>query len=119
MRRQLLFSLLAAAVMTGGLVDCASAAPYHWPVQRSYCYDWNQPYAHAAYGQPVALVVPPTATMQTNWGWGVGSSRIQRLDHQFHRNHPGAGPFGGGYRTTPIWPSDTTQFGVYYVRGPW
>ena len=42
----------------------------------------------------------------------------ERLDHQFGRNYPGGG-YGGAYRTTPIWPSDTTQFGVYNVRGPW
>ena len=63
--------------------------------------------------------LPPTATLQTNWGWGVGSSRIERLDHQFMRNYPGPGPFGVPYKSTPIWPSDTTQFGVYHVRGPW
>ena len=72
----------------------------------------------AAAGQP-ALVVPPTANLQTNWGWGVASSRISRIDHQFQRNYPGAGMFGGPFRPTPVWPHDTTQFGVYYVRGPW
>jgi hypothetical protein len=45
--------------------------------------------------------------------------RISRIDHQFTRNYPGPGPFGGGFRTTPHWPQDTAQFGVYYVRGPW
>jgi hypothetical protein len=111
--------LLTAIVMTAGVAGSASALPYNWPIRRSWYYDWNKPYRHTAYGQPVALIVPPTATMQTNWGWGVGSSRLQRLDHQFHRNYPGGGPFGGPYRPTPIWPSDTTQFGVYNVRGPW
>jgi hypothetical protein len=89
------------------------------PVRRAQCYSWNYGYAHQAYGQPVALVVPPTANMQTNWGWGVGSSRVSRIDHQVQRNYPGTGPWGGPWRRTPAWPSDTTQFGVYYVRGPW
>jgi hypothetical protein len=119
MNRRFALSLLTAAVIAASVAECLAAAPNVWPVRRARWYDWNKQYAHTTYGQPVALVVPPTATLQTNWGWGVGSSRLQRLDHQFMRNYPGYGPFGGGNRTTPIWPSDTTQFGVYNVRGPW
>lgn len=120
MNRRNLFAFLAAAVIASCVIQCAVAKPYIWPVRRAQYYDWNrQRYYHTSYGQPVALVVPPTATMQTNWGWGVGSSRLERLDHQFMRNYPGAGPFGVPYKSTPIWPSDTTQFGVYHVRGPW
>jgi hypothetical protein len=89
------------------------------PVYRAQAYNWNRNYAYTDYGQPTALIVPPTAQLQTNWGWGVGSSRISRIDHQFQRNYPGNGTFGGPFRPTPVWPSDTTQFGVYYVRGPW
>jgi hypothetical protein len=92
---------------------------YMLPVKRSRWYNWNRNYAHTEYGQPVALVVPPTANLQTNWGWGVASSRISRIEHQFQRNFPGYGQFGGPFRATPVWPSDTSQFGVYYVRGPW
>jgi hypothetical protein len=98
-----------------GLCDCG----YMRPVYRSRCYNWNRNYANTEYGQPVALVVPPTANLQTNYGWGVASSRISRIEHQFQRNFPGFGRFGGPFRPTPVWPSDTTQFGVYYVRGPW
>ncbi|MEX0612722.1 MAG: hypothetical protein WD738_00605 [Pirellulales bacterium] len=101
-----------------GCCDCN----YMRPVERARWYNWNRNYAYTDYGVPVALVVPPTANMQTNWGWGVASSRITRIDHQFQRNFPGypiGAPFGGPYRPTPIWPSDTSQFGVYYVRGPW
>jgi hypothetical protein len=89
------------------------------PAYRARWYNWNRNYANTEYGQPVALVVPPTANLQTNYGWGVASSRLSRIEHQFQRNYPGSGPFGGPFRPTPVWPSDTTQFGVYYVRGPW
>ncbi len=99
--------------------NCCCDCGYMRPVQRARWYNWNRNYAYADYGQPVALVVPPTANLQTNWGWGVASSRISRIDHQFQRNFPGYGYFGGPFRPTPVWPSDTTQFGVYYVRGPW
>ena len=103
-------------VFNTGCGDCG----YMLPVRRAQSYNWNGRYAHSAYGQPVALVVPPTANMQTNWGWGVGSSRFSRIDHQVQRNYPGAGAYGfWPWRKTPAWPSDTTQFGVYYVRGPW
>jgi len=98
-----------------GCCDCG----YMKPIRRAGWYNWNRNYAYTDYGQPVALVVPPTANLQTNYGWGVASSRISRIDHQFQRNFPGYGAFGGPFRPTPIWPSDTSQFGVYYVRGPW
>lgn len=112
---------VVALAMTAADSAQAVEAPYMWPLQRAQVYNWHGRYAHSSYGQPVALVVPPTANLQTNWGWGVGSSRISRIDHQFGRNYPGYGPFGGGaaFSTLPRWPHDTTNHGVYYVRGPW
>lgn len=98
---------------------CGCDMGYMEPIRRAEWYNWNRNYAHTEYGAPVALVVPPTAQLQTNYGWGVASSRISRIDHQFQRNYPGEGQFGGPYRSTPLWPSDTIQFGVYPVRGPW
>ena len=125
----------------GGCCGCGSGGPcgggaccyntgafcdggYMLPVRRAQWYNWNRNYAYTDYGVPTALVVPPTANLQTNYGWGVASSRMSRIDHQYSRNYPGGGgpfggPFGGPARPTPVWPSDTTQFGVYYVRGPW
>jgi hypothetical protein len=112
-----------AIAAAGGGCDCWTPTccdcGYMLPVYRSRYYNWNRNYANTEYGQPVALLVPPTAQLQTNYGWGVASSRISRIDHQFQRNYPGSGPFGGPFRPTPVWPSDTTQFGVYPVRGPW
>ena len=87
--------------------------------RRAAQYNWHGNFNHSAYGQPIALVVPPTAQLQTNWSWGAPSSRISRIDHQFGRDYPGPGAGSGGYRNTPLWPADTAQFGVYYVRGPW
>jgi hypothetical protein len=103
----------------GGCCGCCCDMGYMMPIKRAEWYNWNRNYAHTEYGAPVALVVPPTAQLQTNYGWGVASSRISRIDHQFQRNYPGEGQFGGPYRSTPLWPSDTIQFGVYPVRGPW
>jgi len=95
--------------------DCG----YMKPIHRAQYYNWNRNYAYTDFGAPTALVVPPTAQLQTNYGWGVASSRISRIDHQFQRNFPGYGQFGGPFRPTPLWPSDTTQFGIYPVRAPW
>ena len=132
MLRRLALPIFAAAIACGGVnitaptasaLDCWTPtvcdAGYMKPICRSRYYNWNRNYAYTDYGQPTALVVPPTAQLQTNWGWGVASSRISRIDHQFARNYPGNGPFGGPYRPTPLWPSDTTEFGVYPVRAPW
>ena len=123
MKRRTSSILLAVAVVGVVMADCVASAsafaPNMLPVYRSRCYNWNYNYVHQQYGQPVALVVPPTVNLRTDWGWGVGSSRVAHMDHQFGRNYPGYGPYGGPYHQTPAWPSDTTQFGVYPVRGPW
>jgi len=132
MLRRLSLPIFAAAIAFGGMsasaptasaIDCWTPtvcdAGYMSPIRRAQWYNWNRNYSNTQYGAPVALVVPPTAQLQTNWGWGVASSRISRIDHQFQRNYPGNGPFGGPYRPTPVWPSDTSEFGTYYVRAPW
>jgi hypothetical protein len=68
----------------------------------------------------VALVVPPTAEVETLWGWGVGNTRIAPICHKFRRGWPGPGSYNrGAFQPTPGWPSDTDQFGIYYIRGPW
>jgi hypothetical protein len=87
--------------------------------RRAPQYNWHANYAHSEYGQPVALVVPPTAQMQTNWSWGAPSAHFSRIDHQFGRNYSYAGSQGAGFQRTPQWPSDMRQFGVHHVRGPW
>ena len=83
---------------------------------------WHGDYYYPLWGVPVALVVPPTCEYQTNYSWGVPAHRIEPIDHQFSRN-PGAvgySSFGTrGFLPPPFQPSDTNQFGVYYVRGPW
>jgi hypothetical protein len=81
---------------------------------------WHGAYYDTAWGMPVALVVPPNAENQTKMGWGVGNTRVVSIDHQFHRDYPGEGIFKRSwFLPTPRWPSDTDQFGDYYVRGPW
>jgi hypothetical protein len=82
---------------------------------------WHAGYYHTAWGRPVALVVPPTANYQTNWGWGIGNTRVTPIYPQFlgPMNSPITAMPYGPYRPTPYYVSDTLQFGVYYIRGPW
>lgn len=93
---------------------------HHWNEQQAMMYPWHGSYYHYQYGVPLALVVPPTATFQTNYSWGVGNTTSTPIYHQFARPYPGM-PTGGphGLHRTPYWPSNTNQFGVYYIRGPW
>jgi hypothetical protein len=80
---------------------------------------WHGRYYNAQYGQAVALVIPPTAELTTNYSWGSVSSRMTRNDHQFQRPWPNGRWTPYGFLPTPAIPSDTKQLGYYYIRGPW
>lgn len=82
-------------------------------------YSWNGGYYDPAWGQPHALLVPPNATSETAYGWGVGGTEVHRIRPQFGRPYPGSYGGGVGYQPQPLWPSHTDQFGTYYIRAPW
>lgn len=126
--------LLAATTLLAGLVVLTQSAsavhPHHG--HKAYRADrlaryyaaqrpWHGPYSYTPWGTPAALVVPPTAKMQTSLSWGVAQSEMVPIYHQFYRDYPGPAADGGGagFQPTPYWPSHTDQFGVYPVRGPW
>ncbi|MEM9353536.1 MAG: hypothetical protein AAGA92_11030 [Planctomycetota bacterium] len=111
--------VLAVLALSIGAGTAGAEPGYMRAKRRAQQYNWHANYNYTLYGAPTALVVPPTANLQTHWSWGAPSMHVSRLDHQFGRSYPGAGPFGGGYNYTPMWPADTAQFGVYHVRGPW
>jgi hypothetical protein len=128
MKRFLPLTFTVLALVAGTVADsayagdrCPRSACGHCRARRAtVSHAWHGSYYHAAWGMPVALVAPPNAEFQTNWGWGVANTRITTIWPQFQRNFPGPAPYERGtFRPTPPWPSDTTQFGVYYVRGPW
>jgi hypothetical protein len=78
---------------------------------------WHGQYYYLPYGQPTALVVPPTSMMQQNYSWGVSQNTMTPIHHQFGAAAvPSA---GGAFLATPRWPSNTNQFGIYPVRAPW
>jgi hypothetical protein len=89
---------------------------------RSQGKSWHSTWYDPSIGRPMALVVPPTAEFTSEYGWGVPSSRVMPIYHQFRRPYPGPGAVpgsGGAMLPTPNQPSDTVQFGVHPVRGPW
>jgi len=82
--------------------------------------EWNTSYYDPAWGMPLAVVVPPTARWQSNYAWGVGGSRLDRVGAKYQAEVPGpASAYNQrNYLPAPPQPSDTQQFGVNYVRGP-
>ena len=116
--------MLIMTVTVVALSSSALAIPpriaERWAMRQANSTSWHGDYYHTAYGRPVALVVPPTATTDSYLSWGVAQTETRPLWHQFRRPYPGD-MFGADamFLPTPHWPSNTDQFGVYYVRGPW
>ncbi|MCP4190504.1 MAG: hypothetical protein GY768_07730 [Planctomycetaceae bacterium] len=114
----LLFTLVAAS---SGLTTTAWAGGYVQYDRAARWYNatssWHGAYQNVEWGRPVALILPPTVNMQTEYAWGVGRTRMSPINHQFAR--PYALPSSGTTAPTPVFPWDTTQFGIYPVRGPW
>jgi hypothetical protein len=120
--------LLTTALTVGAAValsaEARAGSPWtftdNWASRAAATYPWHGNHYHIQYGAPIALVVPPTAHMRTQYSWGASQNLMYPIHHQFERNASGPG-YGGlsGFRPKPPWPSHTDQFGVYYVRGPW
>jgi hypothetical protein len=114
-------SIIFTALLCAVAADQALAGSVKDRVTKriSQTYPWHGAYYDAAWGVPVALVVPPTAENQAKMGWGVGNTRSVPIEHQFGRDYPGPGSLSRlWFKPTPRWPSDTDQFGDYYIRGP-
>jgi hypothetical protein len=96
-----------------------SATPYWYGATYNPAMAWHGYYYDACWNMPYALVVPPTVGRQCELSWGVPSSRVSPISYRFRRAFPGPAPYDpSAFQPTPRWPSDTGQFGVYYVRGP-
>lgn len=117
--------LVGLALATFWLPDATAwagrrARASRWAHRFALTRPWHGDYYYTPWGTPAALVVPPTAHMQTAWSWGVSQTTIRPIYHQYQRTDPGSGGLvPGQFLPTPVWPSHTDQFGVYYVRGPW
>ena len=125
MKAHSILLLATAAVLLLTAADAQAIHPNRANRQAAYfssARPWHGNYAYTPNGGPVALVVPPHADTMAAWGWGVTSSEIRPLHHQFGRANPGgAGYYGpqSPFLPTPLYPTHTDQFGVYYIRGPW
>ena len=123
--RKLLFLLTCVAtVTTVAQRDVEAGDPYAMAQVWSYNFamdrPWHGGYYQQNYGQPLAVVVPPTSHMRTQFSWGVSQNLMYPIHHQFGRSAPGRGAAAAGtFRPTPPWPSNTDQFGYYYIRSPW
>lgn len=127
MIRRLSLTLLVIGLLAGSTLAGAPSAYQYLKMYPNYNRaarwhnantQWHRNYAHPTYRQPVALVAPPIANMQSSWSWGVGRTRMVPTYHQFTR--PFVPPGGGGSGSiAPNWPSSTMHQGVYYIRGPW
>jgi hypothetical protein len=122
LNRSLLVVAAAAALFVASSNQADAGSPWsytnRWAQQAASTYPWHGGYQNMQYQAPVALVVPPTAHMRTQYSWGVSQNLMYPIHHQFGYDAPASGGLGG-FRNTPPWPSHTSQFGVYYVRGPW
>ena len=81
---------------------------------------WHGHYYNPVYGMPIAIVVPPNANTMRSQGWGVASSQMMPLRSQYGTAYPGT--VTGSltrFQSRGAFPSNTRQFGYYYVRGPW
>jgi hypothetical protein len=113
-------ALAAIASVAQGGNHGFDETPYgHGARWRASLRPWHGRQYNVQYGAPLALVVPPTAELQTDYTWGVTSSRVTRINHQFQRPWPNGYWSPYGFLPPPQWPSDTRQFGTYYIRGPW
>jgi hypothetical protein len=108
--------VLASAAQTVAFDETHHGHNARW---RATLRPWHGRYYNVQYGAPLALVVPPTAELQTDYAWGSVASRMTRIDHQFQRPWPNGFWTPYGFLPGAAWPSDTKQFGTYYVRGPW
>ena len=122
LRKVLVLALALTALASAARVQAFDETHYgHNARYRASLRPWHGRYYNVQYGQAVSVVIPPTAELTTDYGWGSVSSRMTRNDHQFQRPWPGGAgrwtPYG--FLPTPQIPSDTRQFGYYYIRGPW
>ncbi len=90
-----------------------------WNQTQANAYSWHGGYNTWRFGQPTAVIVPPTASFQSAYAWGVGQTRSTPIHHQFGRAGGSFGGGGSGYQNTPYFPYSTNQFGYYPVRASW
>jgi len=112
----LCFVIFAATSLAAVLPTCAGE--FFFRGRQSAA--WNTNYYDPAWGMPEAVVVSPRVRWQSNYASGVGGSRVDRIGARYQGQVPGPESVYDprNYQSAPPQPTDTTQFGVNYVRGP-
>jgi hypothetical protein len=116
-----LSTILAAVAVAASCISTLQAGPLQglaWRARANRT-SWEQGYIDPEWTQPHALVVPPTAELQSHYQWGVTGTTVTPIYHQFHRRFPGPNLSPNGFLPAPVWPQSTDQMGTYYIRGPW
>ena len=54
-----------------------------WNQEQMGIRPWHGNYNYWRWGEPTALVVPPTSSFQTSYAWGVGQTRSTPIHHHF------------------------------------
>jgi hypothetical protein len=117
--------ILMAAIVVVSVMEAVQAGGHHATEKRYFLRgrnkSWHSGWYNPAAGRPVPLVVPPTSEFVSEYSWGVPSSRVMPLYPQYRKPFPGPGYVPGERRLmpTPDQPSDTVQFGIHAIRGPW
>lgn len=86
----------------------------------------SQVFSAQGYGVPVSVPLAPCVKYQYNYGWGVPSSRITRINSFYDQYYPNTWTTQAGnaeaaaanHPPVVAVPTDTTQFGFYYKRVP-
>lgn len=109
-----------APVFTYSPAGLRAGHTHAWNQDQQNAYSWHGGYNSWRFGEPTAVVVPPTAAYQSTYAWGVGQTRSTPIHHQFGRGGGSAGGVGGGTgQNAPYFPWSTDQFGYYPVRANW
>src|SRR5262249_23499616 len=89
MSKRVFLAVVAAGLAWATMTSAAAAfegAVRRWdPGNRNVT--WHAEWYDPAWGQPVALVVPPTAGTHTEYSWGVSGSRTVPILNQFQRGY--------------------------------
>lgn len=119
MRQIFLLTMAVLLVFLCGPSREAAAVRVRAATRRAPTTTWHGGYYDAAWGMPVGVVVPPKPRTQTNWGAGVGGTTVTPIVPRFSPGDPGLSIYRrSDFQPTPPWPSNTNQFGDYYIRAP-
>ena len=126
MIRRISLTILAVTLLAGSAVAGAPGGRQYFKMYSDYNRvarwhnantQWHRAYAHAYWKQPMALIAPPNANMQTSWSWGVGRTRMVPTYHQFTRPYVAPGGGAGEASAAPNWPSSTTYIPIRSKTG--